>query len=179
MNRELSNTRRSPASMAWSKVSFGKHAGKTLPQIVFADPDWFFWAVEQGSFDGQLKTEAEKLNTRACSIRIPTQDGKEFVADYFMHPPTGKLDSMVIVPASRPQDHRKHLILRKKVIDLGMAHVIRPYDKQGCANLITSAKQALLGKLGGLTKTGRLPRMSKKRCEAFFDDPKNFDVDPS
>jgi hypothetical protein len=167
------------ASMAWSKVSFGKHAGKTLPQIVFADPDWFFWAVEPSLFRGSLKAEAEKLNARARCIRIPSKDGKEFVADYFSHPPTGKFDDMMIVPESLPQDHRKHLIVRKKVIDLGMAHFIRPYDKQGCANLITSAKQALLGKLGGLTKTGRLPRMSKKRCEAFFDDPKNFDVDPS
>jgi len=30
--------------MAWSTLPFGKHKGKTLPQIVFADPDWFFWA---------------------------------------------------------------------------------------------------------------------------------------
>jgi hypothetical protein len=36
--------------MAWSTLNFGKHAGKTLPQIVFADPDWFFWAIETNVF---------------------------------------------------------------------------------------------------------------------------------
>jgi hypothetical protein len=54
----------------------------------------------------------------------------------------------------------------------------RRYDKLGSATLITSAKKALLSKLGKLTKTGRLPKMTKKRCEAFFDDPENFDLAP-
>jgi len=44
--------------MAWSILPFGKHKGKTLPQIVFTDPDWFFWAMEENVFKGPLKREA-------------------------------------------------------------------------------------------------------------------------
>jgi hypothetical protein len=31
--------------MSWSAVPFGKYAGKTLPEIVVRDLDWFFWVV--------------------------------------------------------------------------------------------------------------------------------------
>lgn len=34
--------------MPWSIVSFGRHSERTLPQIIFSDPDWFFWAIEKG-----------------------------------------------------------------------------------------------------------------------------------
>lgn len=165
--------------MPWTKLTFGRYKGKTLPQILFRDPDWFFWAVEQDLFqkDVALKREATILHVRARSIRIPGKDGQEFVADYFMHPPTRKFDDMMIVPATRPQDHRKHLIWRKKVIDLAMAHLMGSYDKAGSAILLACAKRALVDKLGGLTKTERLPRMTKKRCEAFFDDPSNFCIE--
>jgi hypothetical protein len=29
----------------WSKLYFGKHVGKSLPQILFYDPDYFFWGI--------------------------------------------------------------------------------------------------------------------------------------
>ncbi len=50
--------------MPWSVVDFGKHQGKTLPQIVFIDPDWFFWAIEESVFStkGSLRDEAAAIN---------------------------------------------------------------------------------------------------------------------
>ena len=49
--------------MEWTKLNFGKHEGKTLPQIMFIDADWFFWGWEKKIFNdkGQLKKEAEEL----------------------------------------------------------------------------------------------------------------------
>jgi hypothetical protein len=32
----------------------GKYAGRSLPQILFLDPDYFFWAVEKKVFQGRL-----------------------------------------------------------------------------------------------------------------------------
>jgi hypothetical protein len=29
----------------WSVLDFGKHKGRTLPWVMFHDPDWFFWAT--------------------------------------------------------------------------------------------------------------------------------------
>lgn len=57
--------------MAWRILPFGKYKGKTLPQIVFADPDWFFWVVAVGFKSGALAVEAEKIRHRATHIRIP------------------------------------------------------------------------------------------------------------
>jgi hypothetical protein len=89
--------------MPWSTVNFGKHSGKTLPQIVFGDPDWFFWAIEENVFKGPLRREARLINERARAILIPNGNAGDFLAEYFVHPPTGKFAHMEIVPASRPQ----------------------------------------------------------------------------
>ena len=35
----------------WSIIKFGKHKGKSLPEVILHDPDWFFWAVEAHYFD--------------------------------------------------------------------------------------------------------------------------------
>lgn len=42
-----------------SKLSFGKHSEKTLPQVLFRDPDWFFWAWEEGVFENRPEVYAE------------------------------------------------------------------------------------------------------------------------
>src|SRR5450759_2541978 len=51
--------------MIWSVINFGTHKGKTLPQVLFSDPVWFFWAIEEGVFQnrGTLRGQAADLNT--------------------------------------------------------------------------------------------------------------------
>jgi hypothetical protein len=55
------------------------------------------------------------------------------------------------------------------VIDLGVAHRIASYDKLGSKALISSAKYALFRNTSA--------RMTKERCEAFFEDHGNFVLD--
>jgi hypothetical protein len=152
--------------MAWSTVSFGKHKGKTLPQIVFADPDWLFWAIEENVFKGPLRREAERIDARARAIRIPNNTAGDLEAEYLVHPPTGKFGNMEIVPAGRPPHEGSSPACRRNVIDLSVPRNISPYDKLGCRTLVSSAKYVLFGS----TST----RMTKERCEAFFDNPANF-----
>jgi len=45
--------------MRWSAVPFGKYQGKTLPEIIVRDLDWFFWVVPK--LYGKLADEAEEL----------------------------------------------------------------------------------------------------------------------
>jgi hypothetical protein len=68
----------------WTRLNFGKHSGRTLPQVVLSDPNWFFWAVSNGVFDGRLKFEAEAnvLEGRARNIRIPKRHPKEWAVEY-------------------------------------------------------------------------------------------------
>ncbi len=73
--------------MAWTPLNFGKYKGKSLPQVLFADPDWFFWAVENAVFENRpgLKTEADDLNRKARNIRIPGSDGVRRLVEYVIH----------------------------------------------------------------------------------------------
>lgn len=152
--------------MAWSILRFGKHKGKTLPQIVFADPDWFFWAIEKDVFKGPLEGEAERINARARAVRIPNNTAGNLEVEYFVHRPSGKFGGMEIVPASQPLHEGSSPAFRGDVIDLSVPRKIAPYDKLGSRNLLSSAKRLLFGSTSA--------RMTQERCEEFFDDPENF-----
>lgn len=154
--------------MPWSELRFGKHIGKSLPQVIFSDPDWFFWAVEDGVFKGPTEREAADLSRKARSIRIPGKKGDQLVAEYFMHPPTGRFARMQIVTADTPKRQGSSPAIRKDVIDLSMPRQIAPYDKLGCKILISSVKHALFG--------NRSARMTRERCENFFETPSNFRI---
>lgn len=154
--------------MSWSIVFFGKHKGKTLPQIIFNDPDWFFWAVENGVFKnkGPLAREAEGLARRAKTIRIPDAGGKRGLAEYIIHPPTGKFSHMEIVSADQPEHEGSSPTFRAPVIDLSVPRAIARYDKLGCRSLLSSVKYILFG--------SKSTRMTQQRCEDFFNNPDNF-----
>ena len=37
--------------LTWSPLPFGRYEGKTLPQVVLRDADWFFWALGTRAFN--------------------------------------------------------------------------------------------------------------------------------
>ena len=39
--------------MKWTTLTFGKHDGKTLPEIIIKDADWFFWAIANRRLQGR------------------------------------------------------------------------------------------------------------------------------
>lgn len=86
--------------MTWSELPFGRHLSKTLPQVLFADPDWFFWAFEQGRFWGALAVEADDLYRKATRIKIPPGPDEPLVAEYALDPVSGKFSSLDLVPIS-------------------------------------------------------------------------------
>jgi len=136
--------------------------------VLFVDPDWFFWASENGVLDrqqhGELCDEAQELYRKATSIRIPQKGGEERrEAEYGIDRATGKFASLEIVPASRPLHPG---CSRAHVIDLSAARHIADYDKLGGRRLVEDMKVCVFGTSDY--------RMSKKRCEAFFEDEENF-----
>ena len=58
----------------WSLLKAGKYAGRSLPQILFMDPDYFFWAVEKKVFPGSLAAQAAELARKTRHIKIPKPD---------------------------------------------------------------------------------------------------------
>lgn len=150
--------------MIWSILKFGEHKGKTLPQVIFSDPDWFFWAVENNIFKGALRIEAADLYSKAQRIKIPS----DMSAEYAVDPSTKKFASMELVSIDQPRHEGSTPTFRSSVIDLSIPRQIAPYDKLGCKSMIRSVKFHLFG-------NERTP-MTKKRCEDFFNDPNKFIV---
>jgi hypothetical protein len=50
-------------------MPFGRYKGKTFPQIIVLDLDWFFWMLPK--LYGKLGTEAHDLARKVRAIRIP------------------------------------------------------------------------------------------------------------
>ena len=84
--------------MNWTTINFGKHKGKTLPQVILDDPDWFFWAYENKIFKGALAFEAQEVYRRARSIRVPQRNGQRMLVEYIIDKPTGKFGKMRLIP---------------------------------------------------------------------------------
>ena len=147
----------------WSRLHFGKHKGKSLPQILFHDPDWFFWSHEQDNFDGALQVEAKELVVKAKNIKIPKVDGEDTVAVYHTH--RGKFATFELIPESRPTT--SETAFRKSVIDLSVPRRISSYDKLGCKLFLKQLKHYLF--------RNSSHHMTRKRCEEFFDDDSNFE----
>ena len=154
--------------MSWTELDFGKHRGLTLPQVLFKDPDWFFWAVSNDAFRARarLKSEALDLNEKARQIKVPQFGRDALVVEYWIHSPTRKFSHFDLVPESRPHHVGSSSTHRSNVIDMSYPRCIAPYDKLGCKSMLSSLKHYLFG--------SKSARMTKQRCEDFFDEPQNF-----
>ncbi len=156
--------------MPWTVVNFGKFKGKdkTLPQILFTDPDWFFYLIEQDAFvnKGALAAEAADLNHKARRIRIPQQPNQQLEAEYVIHRPTGKFGGVHVVPVDQPVHVGSSPAWRRPVLDMSVPRAISDYDKLGNQIHIQNLKAILFG-------SENYP-MTKQRAATFFDEPANF-----
>jgi hypothetical protein len=152
--------------VVWTVLHFGKHRGKTLPQIVLSDPDWFFWALKADAFKKpSLKEEAKAINYKTRRIKIqPDPSGLE--VEYIVHPSVGKLGAVHVVPEDRPPHHGSSPTYRSKYFDLSMPRQIAQYDKTGGTTLLKAIKTNVFRNVN--------IRFTRERCEAFFDDEDNF-----
>jgi hypothetical protein len=66
--------------MRWSTVPFGKYKGKTLPEIIVRDADWFFWTLPK--LYGKPAKEGQELARKAQAIKIPNRYGKHLEVEY-------------------------------------------------------------------------------------------------
>ena len=154
----------------WTTLEFGKYAGKTLPQVMFNDPDWFFGAFGEGVFQGRdnLVTEAQEIYEKSRSIRVPQSGDDKTVVEYFIHPITKDFSHFQLVPESRPEHQGASPTLRLDVVDMALVREISSYDKGGYQRLINDIKTFILGDPN--------IKMTKTRCGAFFSDDGNFNL---
>ena len=153
----------------WERLDFGKYRNKnwTLPQLLVHDPDCFFWYCDNRAFDHNpaLRRQAQILDTRATSIRIPQRGPERCVVNYNFYS-DGSCTGFDILPESRLLRQGYRITAQDLYIDMSVPYMARHYDKKGNRLFLRSLKFHLFG-------DSSFP-MTKKRCEAFFDNDKNF-----
>ena len=154
--------------MTWTDLNFGKHSGKSLSQVLFMDPDWFFWAIENDVFSNRpaLDAEAELLSRHARHIVPPRGRFDDHEVEYLVHHPTNKFSHFDIVPRDLPLHKGSSPAFRSSAIDMSVPRRIAKYDKTGCKSLVSSLKFYFFG--------SKSARITKARAEAFFSDSTNF-----
>jgi hypothetical protein len=150
------------SAMNWTTLNFGKHRGKTLPQIIFDDADWFFNGWENGYFKNSLAFEAREIYRRARSIRTPEKYGRRMLVEYTIHKPDGKFGMMSLIPDTPGLEHLRV----SSVIDFYVPRLCFGHDKTGYRNFVSNLKTILFGK--------KSYRMNKQAREDFFSDDSNF-----
>lgn len=166
--------------MDWTVVDFGKYKdkNKTLPQIIFDDADWFFWAYGKGALlkNGIPRDEVELIYNRARRIKpkvgcyvkhflypdgtswgfdfIPIDEAKKNYSEYIGDSYFGK-DYINL-------DSTYRTIL--EYIDLSFPSQQKKYDKRGCKEFTNGLKIYILN----------VKRITKKIAEDFFANEDNF-----
>jgi hypothetical protein len=154
--------------MSWTKLTFGPHGGKTLPQILFTDAGWFFDAIRTGEFPRHqpaLVPEVNKIAELARRIKIPSSAPPDSIVEYYIHSPTGKFARFEVVPQSQQAHIGSSPAFRLERIDMSVPYGRGGHDKSGYWLFIGGLKELYPGISAG-----------KKRAEAFFDDPANFTI---
>ena len=139
-------------------MPFGKYKGLTLPQLLFADPDYFFWLREE-VLKGALATEAEHLE-KVCRIRILREPAEAFMVEYRFEP-EGQCAYFGIVRRDRERYPVSHIIHRAAHLDFSYLRNRKQYDKRGYVRFLRCFRREFFG--------DESARMTKERCEGFFN----------
>ena len=149
--------------MKWTPLAFGKHVGKTLPEIIFKDADYFFWAMENQIIEGWLAVQAEDVCRKAQAIQIPKRRPSRWLVEY-CYERNGRFVGLRLVKA-KEAEYQSPLNHRAPYLDLTSIRRRRTYDKKGCRHLLRDFRHLYFGKN---------KRITKERIEAFFNDDSNF-----
>jgi hypothetical protein len=151
--------------MSWSVLPFGKYGGKTLPEIIVRDLDWFFWMLPR--LYGRLGTEARDLARKARAIKVPTRHGKKLEVEYRYEFDNGselgrRFCGFAFVKA---ETWHSRWTIRLPHLDLALPLRRKQYDKRAGRILIRDFR---------LQYFGKHKRLTKQRCEEFFSNNDNF-----
>jgi hypothetical protein len=145
--------------MSWSVVPFGRYRGKTLPEIIVRDLDWFFWMLPK--LYGKLGTEARDLARKARAIKIPKERGRKFEVEYRFDV-DDKFFGFAFVKAD---NWHNRWTIRLRYLDLAWPLHGEKYNERANRILIRDFR---------LNYFGKRKRLTKQRCEEFFSNAKNF-----
>jgi hypothetical protein len=145
--------------MHWSVVPFGRYKGRTLPEIIVLDLDWFFWVVPK--LYGRIAEEAQDLAQRARAVKIQNQGRKHLEVEY-RYEMGNRFCGFGFVKADSARYSR--WATRLPYLDLSWP-LRRKYDKRAGRIMIRDFRTHYFG---------ARKRLTKDRCEEFFSNDANF-----
>ena len=148
-----------------------QYKGLSLPQVLMKDPDWFFWVIEQTTaFRGPLAAEAQDLAAKARRVRIPKPDPSKWAVEYiFANWRRSAIPSFYafeFVESNRPPHQGSSLTYRSTYVDFSLVYRHQNFDKSGYKKFLSTFRHHYFGSSSA--------KMTRKRCEAFFDHEDNF-----
>jgi len=153
--------------MIFKPLNFGKHKNETLPQIVFADLDYFVGSYNKFYFRNKLfKLESDYIYHRIQNIKIPKENYNDFEVEYYIDQPTGKFGGFQIMDKTIPLHNGSTLAFRSNILDLTTLKSINNYDKLGSEMMIGCLKELYFG--------DKNYKMTKMECEDFINNDSNY-----
>jgi hypothetical protein len=145
--------------MRWSTVPFGKYKGKTLPEIIVRDADWFFWTLPK--LYGKPAKEGQELARKAQAIKIPNRYGKHLEVEYRF----GMDHRFCGFGFVKAEAQRSQWTIRLPYLDLKRPLRGKKYNKRACRIMRRDFRRNYFGEH---------KRLTKELCEKFFSNDKNF-----
>ena len=161
--------------MFWTPLIFGRYENLTLPEVVLRDPNWFFRAYQNRSFESDdleldeafwIQLQAKHIQRRARHIKLPQNDLEQYEVEYIFDL-NGKLEHMTVANAKRNRPADPSSIFRKH-IDLGVPYEIGKNDRNGGQIVINFFKNYVF--------YDKEITLTAETCEEFFDADDNFDL---
>jgi hypothetical protein len=150
-------------------LNFGKHKGKSLAQVVLHDPDYFFRANDTHAFLRQGFPEASSLAWKACNIKMPKPNAEDRCVQYHFEPGTEIFHGFKLVQRPAPEEYPGlpgFMRQPPNSLDLSVVYRRNRRDKIGNERLLRDFKHYYFENAHG--------NLSRKECDAFFDDRSNF-----
>ena len=141
----------------WTPLRFGRHAGKTLPQVICLDPAWFLWLARQTSLYAAIADEAKVLQRRISAIKIPKRRPQEWRVEYCYDFERRFVGFDIVRASSWCSKYNSRL----PCLDIGL---IRPRFRCESKSFLRDLRRIYF----------RGKRLTKERAERFFGDPSNF-----
>jgi len=142
----------------WTPLRFGKHIGKTLPQVICSDPSWFIWAIRKNIFRDELAREAALLHRRLQGIINPKRRPERWVVEHrydFERKFTG-FD--IVKRTENPYLKYNSQSDFFNIDSIGIRH------RGEWKNFVRDFRHCFFGG----------ENMTKERCEVFFSDESHF-----
>ena len=162
----------------WLWMPFGKHQGKTLPQVVPEDPGYIEWLYAErillngmymGEYPLKLAHQLEVIHNRMTHIRPPPDCEFAVVVDR-----QGVFESFIVVKRGRfpkkPLRKGSKIIQRLHLLDIGIPSQFGDTEK-GFEQMALCLKEFFFG--------DRHAKVTVSNCKAIIEDNRRFDLSAS